>query len=303
MTMRSVQVTGRRGTMRSVLVTGRRGTGKTTVLRDLVFREHRRVTEVLIIADCLEEWADVGGECASHIIARFLRPGPPRLLVIDQQTFDFKCKDLRRLVINSRYLGVGVLIAVDSTAVLKPEIAFNFDMVVALREPNQRARDLLMKRHFGWMHRPEFDRWMDCTENYCAVTTDATRRESNVALFRAEQHGPFQVGWVMHKTADLRELMPARASAPDEGPAPEEPDQRLAHDVLAGLMARHAPDHVRKAARTCRGWRHALDDLPWPVELVHRCAHECCAGMTRPSAPTEPNAWRDCWGGGPTRPK
>lgn len=217
----------------SILLIGSKRTGKTYLIGDIMYY-FRRIPAGMIITGSeasAEKFAEffpksfIFDEIDDPLIERMesivktqrkLRKKETKgdyssLLLFDDCGYDKKVvnkKVIKGIFMNGRNWKILLIMAVQYSKSVPPDLRDNTDYIFILREPSIAARKKLWQEYVGQIKFDVFNEIMDvCTENYgCIVidkTTQSNKLEDNIFWYRA-RHPPrkFKVGskglWKFH---------------------------------------------------------------------------------------------------------
>ena len=205
-----------------ILVVGRRGTGKSTLVKDILFHNRKKLDTGFMMTptyDTQEEFRDCFPD--SHIYNEYSietvkniiqtaeslkQQGKERhlLLVADDCMYEkriMKSTEMRNIHMNGRHLNVMFVNSVQYLMDIGPDLRGQIDYVFCLREATRSTREKLHKYFFGIFDKfSEFGMVMDrCTNNREALVLDNTQTtnkiEDCVYFYKANPNiGKFRIG-------------------------------------------------------------------------------------------------------------
>jgi hypothetical protein len=247
---------------RLVLLIGKRAVGKTTMLRELVGRLHRRVADVAVWCDRSDasSWRALGADVRHEFPADLAAPSDrPRLLVVED-TVLFEKRDLDKIKGLEKNCNLTVIMALQSPCCL-----FEPDFCLVFRYNFLTNRKKIHACHFQECDETIFETAMQRLGAYEALAGDG---DGLMVLRASVSSAPFICNRIGAYDHDLRFGWTGRAEPREAA------EQKMSCDMVVTTMAL-APLRVRAAAQVCAAWRRALDVLPHPVEFVDNYC-SCC---------------------------
>lgn len=189
---------------RIMLYVGRRGSGKSSLLRDILYRISGTVDFGLAFSpteESLSAFREIMPEAwiysmfSQSKLEQMLdmqrahgRIGKQRhlFLIMDDCMYDkkiMKSTAMRDLFMNGRHLKITLCFAVQYLMDISPDLRSNIDYVFSMNEKIISNKTKLWKYFYGMFEKYEdFSRTMDrCTENFSSMVLDNTARTSNLS--------------------------------------------------------------------------------------------------------------------------
>lgn len=207
---------------RMILIVGKRGTGKSTLLKDLLYRLRKKIDigiamtptldTVKMFEECIPRsliYNDYRIEVVKTMLASMksleqqekLRHA---LLVMDDCMFDksiLKTKEMREIHMNGRHFKLSFINCMQYVMDMGPDLRSQIDYVFALKENIIKNRKKMHENFFGMFNDyKDFSLVMDkCTNNYECLVLDNTKPgnniEENIFYYKANNKiGKFRVG-------------------------------------------------------------------------------------------------------------
>lgn len=213
-----------------IVIIGKPGTGKSTLIEDILYQLHDRLPIGVVMVGTLEGadeyrkiipdsyiYEDFNQEVVNTLMKRQRKAvkrrwqNPYSFLVVDDCSFDLKWirhKTTREIFMNGRHFKLLVIIALQYSMGLPPDLRACIDYVFLLRENIPKNRDRLYEHYCGiFPTKAVFENvFSACTENYeCMVIKNrciSNQIEDMVFWYKAELHPPFRMGskriWEYH---------------------------------------------------------------------------------------------------------
>lgn len=212
------------------LVIGKRRTGKSTLIRDILFkkrhlsygiacngteesnRAYAKLMPDMYVYDDYAREAIVSLVSAQRESKRTRSTAPSCFLILDDVGFEKKMssdKALKQILQNGRHYNMFSILALQYLMSVDVSMRANFDFVFCFAEKNSTILQKLHKNFFD-----QFDSYgtfesvfKACTANYECLVLDNTSTsaavEDNIFYFKAEQHEDFRMGgdefWKHHR--------------------------------------------------------------------------------------------------------
>ncbi len=235
---------------RFVLVVGKRATGKTTLLRDIVQRLHRRVADVTVCCQIGQAYWLARGARVLFGLPGALPADRPQLLVVED-CVAWAPDDIERFGRN-----VTAVVAIQHPR----RMSVAPDVCCAFRDRVFTNRDRIHRWFFSSLERGRVHDLLGNLDEYNHLVSGP-----RAAVHRARIDTEFVCNKTGPADRDLRLAWPADRPAPCKAD-----EQRMSCDIVVACLA-YQPGSVRAASMVCAAWRRALDTVAHPVEFVVGC--------------------------------
>lgn len=218
-----------------VICIGRPGTGKSTLIKDLLYQNRKRLPCGIVMSGTEEAndfyssmvpesyiYGSYDAEAVDRLVARQKKmkrlkmPNPNAFLILDDCMDDrswVKHTSTKGIFMNGRHWALMFIMAMQYMLDIPPSLRTCVDYVFLLKENIRSNKEKLWKSYAGIFPTFEmFDKVMDsCTENYeCMVIKNrftggppSNKIEDVVFWYKAKIHAPFKLGgpsfWKLHK--------------------------------------------------------------------------------------------------------